>query len=80
MACLPSKPYDFIIEHRPGLSNPADGLSSRPDSMAQRKPSLVQLDLMQQAVELNESLVQLDSLCNTVKCQLCDAVGQPKQL
>jgi hypothetical protein len=27
-------PYDFIIRHRPGLLNPADGPSRRPDYMA----------------------------------------------
>ena len=41
-------PYDFIIHHRPGLQNPADGPSRRPDYMAQaqKEPSLLQRDLL----------------------------------
>ncbi len=40
--------YDFIIHHRPGLLNPADGPSRRPDYMvmAQKEPSLLQKDLL----------------------------------
>jgi hypothetical protein len=46
-------PYDFIIRHRRGLSNPADGPSRRPGYMAkaQRKPSLVQKDLLASKLE-----------------------------
>jgi hypothetical protein len=41
-------PYDFIIQHQRGLSNPADRPSRRPGNIAkaQRKPSLVQKDLL----------------------------------
>ncbi len=41
-------PYDFIIRHRPGSLNPADGPSRRPDfpGQAQEIPSLVQTDLL----------------------------------
>jgi hypothetical protein len=46
-------PYDFIIRHRRGLSNPADELLRRPDCMAkaQREPSLVQKDLLASKLE-----------------------------
>jgi hypothetical protein len=72
-------PYDFIIKHRPGLLNPADGPSRRPDYKAQVEPSLVQKDILaSKLVESNPGLsetARLDSeLCNTVKCQLCEAV------
>ena len=41
-------PYDFLIHHRPGLLNPADGPSRRPDylAMARKEPSLIQKDLL----------------------------------
>ena len=39
-------PYDFIIKHRPGILNPADGPSRRPDYKAQKEPSQIQLDLL----------------------------------
>ena len=41
-------PYDFLIYHRPGLLNPADGPSRRPDYMAsaQKEPGLLQKDLL----------------------------------
>jgi transposase InsO family protein len=39
-------PYDFIIKHRPGLLNPADGPSRRPDYKAQEEPGLVQKELL----------------------------------
>ena len=91
-------PYDFIIKHRPGLLNPADGPSRRPDYKAQVEPSLVQKDILasklvesdpnlSETARLNSmklyntviaqeelSVTQKD-LCNTVKCQLCEAVG-----
>ena len=46
-------PYDFIIRHRPGLLNPADGPSRRPDYMAkaQEQPSLIQKDLLASKLE-----------------------------
>jgi hypothetical protein len=62
-------PYDFVIKHRPGLLNPADGPSRRPDYKAQGEPSLVQKDLL--ASRLVESNA---GLCNIVKCQLCNAI------
>ena len=91
-------PYDFIIKHRPGLLNPADGPSRRPDYQAQIEPSRVQKDILasklvesdpklSKTARLNStklyntviaqeelSVTQKD-LCNTVKCQLCEAVG-----
>ena len=90
-------PYDFIIKHRPGLLNPADGPSRRPDYKAQGEPSLVQKDILaSKLVESNPDLsetarlnstklyntviaqeelsVTQKDLCNTVKCQLCEAV------
>jgi len=70
-------PYDFIIKHRPGILNPADGPSRRPDYKAQEEPSLVQKDLLaSRLVGPNSGLsetARLNSLCNTVKCQLCIA-------
>ena len=41
-------PYDFIIQYRPGLFNPANGPSKRPDYLAtaQKEPSLLQKDLL----------------------------------
>ena len=39
-------PYDFIIRHRPGLLNPADGPSRRPDYLAQKGPSPEQDNLL----------------------------------
>src|SRR5436189_2437025 len=73
-------PYDFIIKHRPGILNPADGPSRRPDYKAQGEPSLVQKDLLaSKLVESDPDLsetARLDfGLCNTVKCQLCEVVG-----
>ena len=40
--------YDFIIRHRPGLLNPADGPSRRPDyiATAQKELSLIQKGLL----------------------------------
>ncbi len=74
-------PYDFIIKHRPGLLNPADGPSRRPDYKAQQEPSLVQKDLLaKRLVESDPDLpeaARLDitqlGLCNIAKCQLCEA-------
>src|SRR5438045_9537145 len=50
-------PYDFVIKHRPGTLNPADGPSSQPDYKAQEEPSLVQKDLLvSKLVESNPDL------------------------
>ena len=40
-------PYNFIIQYRPGLLNPADRPLRRPDyiAMARQEPSLIQKDL-----------------------------------
>jgi hypothetical protein len=68
-------PYDFIIKHRSGLSNPADGPLKRPDYKAQREPRLVQKDLLaSKLVESNPGLsdtARLDSmkLYSTVMAQ-----------
>jgi hypothetical protein len=72
-------PYDFIIRHQQGLSNPADGPLRRPGYMAKapREPSLVQKDLLASELETG-----LDSdrpratrpdfpLCEVAKCRLC---------
>src|SRR5438045_3576290 len=73
-------PYDFVIKHRPGTLNPADGPSRRPDYKAQEEPSLVQKDLLaSKLVESDPDLsetARLDfGLCNAVRCQLCEVVG-----
>jgi hypothetical protein len=41
-------PYDFIIRHRPGSLNPADGPLRRPDflSRAREIPGLIQKDML----------------------------------
>src|SRR5436190_5681491 len=73
-------PYDFIIKHRPGILNPADGPLRRPDYKAQEEPSLVQKDLLASKLvepdpDLSET-ARLDfGLCNAVRCQLCEVVG-----
>ena len=72
-------PYDFVIRHRPGLLNPADGPSRRPDYMAkaQREPSLVQKDVLASKLEIRPDsdwpkATKSDSLlCEIAKCQLC---------
>src|SRR5438045_182643 len=77
-------PYDFIIKHRPGILNPADGPSRWPDYKAQEEPSIVQKDLLaSKLVESNPDLLEtarpdfgLDfGLCSAVRCQLCEVVG-----
>ena len=73
-------PYDFIIQHRPGLLNPADGPSRRPDYMAkaQREPSLVQKDVLASKLEIRpdsdwpEATKADLPLCEVAKCQLCE--------
>ena len=75
-------PYDFIIKHRPGLLNPADGPSRRPDYKAQGEPSLVQKDLLasklvESNLDLSETARLNSRLCDTVKCQLCKT-ARPK--
>ena len=69
-------PYDFIIKHRPGLLNPADGPSRRPDYMAQKEPSLVQKSLLESklvstAPDLPKVARLNSTLCDIAKCQLC---------
>jgi hypothetical protein len=72
-------PYDFIIRHRPGLLNPADGPSRRPDYMAkaQKEPSLVQKDLLASKLEIGPDsdrpgATRSIPLCKVAKCQLCE--------
>ena len=73
-------PYDFIIRHRPGLLNPADGPSRRPDYMAkaQREPSLVQKDVLASKLEIRPDSDWPEAtradlpLCEVAKCQLCE--------
>jgi len=52
-------PYDFIIYHRPGILNPANGPSRRPDYMAQaqREPSLLLKDLLAKRLAESDSWV-----------------------
>ena len=52
-------PYDFIIYHRPGILNPANGPSRRPDYMAQaqREPSLLLKDLLAERLAGSDSRV-----------------------
>src|ERR1700724_490306 len=74
--------YDFIIKHRPGILNPADGLSRRSDYKAQEEPSLIQKDLLaSKLVKSNPDPAEIArlelGLCNTVRCQLCKA-ARPK--
>ena len=76
-------PYDFIIKHRLGLLNPADGLSRRLDYKAQEEPSLVQKDILASKLnrpDLLETARLNTELCDIVKCQLCNTVRQPNQL
>ena len=74
-------PYDFVIKHRPGLLNPANGPSRRPDYKAREEPSLVQADLLaSKLVEADSGLSETSrltrGLCNIAKCQLCNVVEQ----
>jgi hypothetical protein len=67
-------PYDFIIKHRPGLLNPADGPSRRPDYKAQAEPSLVQKDILASKLvesdpDLSETARLSSTLYNTVITQ-----------
>jgi hypothetical protein len=60
-------PYDFIIKHRPGLLNPADGPSRRPDYKAQVEPSLVQKDILaSKLVESNPDLSETARLSSAL--------------
>jgi hypothetical protein len=69
-------PYDFVIRHRPGLLNPADGPSRRPDykAQAQRTPNLVQKDLLASRLVVPDSEVPKatisipDPLYKVAKC------------
>lgn len=67
-------PYDFIIKHRPGISNPADGPSRRPDYMetAQKEPPLFQRDLLAQRLVGSKSILQKAEEPRA-RIQLCDA-------
>ena len=60
-------PYDFVIKHRPGLLNPADGPSRRPDYKAQEEPNLVQKDLLaSKLVESNPELSETARFSTTL--------------
>src|SRR6266536_2390560 len=72
-------PYDFIIRHRPGALNPADGPSRRPDFLGQAQaiPRLVQTDLLASKLvgagsDLSETARPSSKLCNIARCQLCE--------
>jgi hypothetical protein len=72
--------YDFIIQHRPRLSNPADRLLRRPNyiAKAQKKPSLVQKDLLVNKLKTRPDFDRPRAtkpdlpLCKIAKCQLCE--------
>ena len=67
-------PYDFVIKHRPGTLNPADGPSRRPDYKAQGEPSLVQKDLLaSKLVESNPDLSETARL-NSGTCPLRQSI------
>src|SRR5438045_9645728 len=67
-------PYDFLIKHRPGTSNPADGPSRQPDYKAQEEPSLVQKDLLaSKLVESNPDLLETARL-NSGTCPLRQSI------
>ena len=72
-------PYDFIIRHRPGLLNPADGPSRRPDYLAQKGLNPAQDNLLTsrlvgsysdrpEAAKCQDIAVQMP-LQDAVKCQ-----------
>lgn len=50
-------PYDFIIKHKPGLMNPADGPSRRPDyiAAAPKEPGLLQRNLLSRKLAGSDS-------------------------
>src|SRR5438045_8194527 len=67
-------PYDFVIKHRPGTLNPADGPSRRPNYKAQEEPSLVQKDLLaSKLVESNPDLLETARL-NSGTCPLRQSI------
>src|SRR5438045_3572327 len=67
-------PYDFVIKHRPGTLNPADGPSRWPDYKAQGEPSLVQKDLLaSKLVESNPDLSETARL-NSGTCPLRQSI------
>jgi hypothetical protein len=75
-------PYDFVIKHRPGLLNPADGPSRRPDyvATAQKEPSQLHKDLLAaKLVDSESSLPQAEELCDTAVPRLdqSDRLAQP---
>ena len=78
-------PYDFIIRHRPGLQNPADGPSRRPDYLAQKGPNPVQDNLLASRLVSSYSDLQNAAgtelpLCRVAKCQLCEVAEMAVQL
>ena len=80
-------PYDFIIRHRPGLLNPADGPSRRPDFLrrSQKVPSLDQTDLLASRLVGADSdppraaRPNSEALCDIAKCQLCKVARRARE-
>ena len=69
-------PYDFIIRHRPGLLNPADGPSRRPDYMAtaQKESGQIHKDLLSKKLVGPDSyLPEAEEPHDTARFQLCEA-------
>jgi hypothetical protein len=62
-------PYDFIIKHRPGLLNPADGPSRRPDylAIALKEPSLALKDLLASKLESYLTLQEAEEPCDLAR-------------
>src|SRR5271155_1579727 len=61
-------PYDFVIKHRPGILNPADGPSRRPDYKAQGEPGLVQKELLASKLVGSRTDRPNTRLHNTARC------------
>src|SRR5438045_7595086 len=76
-------PYDFVIKHRPGTLNPADGPSRRHDYKAQDEPSLVQKDLLaSKLVESNPDLsgtARLNSGTCPLRQSICSGTCPSRQ-
>jgi hypothetical protein len=76
-------PYDFIIRHRPGSLNPADGPSRRPDfpSRAREIPGLLQRDLLaSKLVGTDSDLPETERPRDLARLQPCDSARmQPSQ-
>jgi hypothetical protein len=69
-------PYDFIIRHRPGSLNPANGLSRRPDflSRAREIPGLLQRDLLaSKLVGTDPDLREAEGPRDLARLQPCDS-------